>query len=163
MLIQVHKVKLDAEKISVVIDQLLRSNELLFQATAMTPAVLLIAMLLYQGVVFINGSPSNKKIHTRLRTNLRNIELVLNKYNEARFEPGATGESFVQPVVSQKDVGEMVTSVSFMLSTARWLPQEQRITFIKDALQLVNSRLTITQRMAVLQRIFHTHSFLQDW
>jgi len=162
VLIQVHKVKLDAEKISVVIDQLLRSNELLFQATAMTPAVLLIALLLYQGMVIVKGSPSNKKVHARLRANLRNIELVLNKYNEARFD-GEDEDQFVQPVVSQKDVGQIVTSVSFMLSTAQWLPQEQRTAFIKDSLQLVDSRLSIAQRMAVLQRIFHTHSFLQEW
>ncbi len=39
-LIQVHKLKLDTEKTFVVMDQLLRANELNFQALAAIPALL---------------------------------------------------------------------------------------------------------------------------
>lgn len=182
VLIQVHKLKVDAERISVVIDQLLRSNEILFQVTAMTPAIILFCLALYQGHQLITRKPSKSHLYEQIRYCLYDIDCVLNKYynptcpsavlgrekEEAqRVQVHAsgiayttTGEQF-QSQISQRDTGILVIAVHRLQQHAAWLSKEDRVLFMRDTVQLINSQLSISQKIRVIDRIYRTHSFLK--
>ncbi|KAL6080567.1 Nuclear control of ATPase protein 2 [Balamuthia mandrillaris] len=188
MLIQVQKLKVDVSRTMLVLDKLMRSNELNFQLLAITPVLLLLGTFLttvYRRITHIN---LRRNIHSHLRRKLRDLErlLTLNlhhhhhplllpqqqnqqiqhtekgkekeKEKEKQTRGGDRGPTFL----GFEESGRLILDVNDMLNAASQLRErgEQRLLFLEDLHDLEAEGLSVHQKLATIQRMHHTFAFL---
>ena len=163
VLIQVQKMKVDAENMVGVMDQLLRANELNFQALALMPALLFISFFTYQTFAILTRKPSKKNGFINLRTELRKIDVTLNKYlssspSDNRLEENSLvniNTNYTNKTTSCSDKGKIMVAVLKVQNLTSILPSNQQLLFFEDTNQLLDKQLNPTQKMSVVARIFN--------
>jgi hypothetical protein len=146
LLIQVHKLKVDAEKSVIMMDQLMRANELNFQLLALVPAILGVGGLSWW-FYRLTHPRLNPKVLGSIRKHLREIAIVVNSYNV----PEA-------PAVSWQDAGRLVFRVNCIQELAAELPEEERDCIIADTQEVLDTSFTIHQKLSTINRIYHNLS-----
>jgi len=152
VLIQVHKLKVDAEKGVVVMDQLMRANELNFQLLTLFPAVLVIGSIgtwlynwMYPGV--------DPKVVAEIRHQFREVAIIINSYNTS--DKSKSNKSDSQSGLSGRDLGRLVYCINCVQELADKLPATERQYLIMDSQELLNSEFNISQKLVTVDRVYH--------
>lgn len=168
LLIQVQFIKKELMVAMGAIDELMNANQLNLQILATIPTFLVFGgmyRLIKEGFYMIYKRTSERlsydssEIAAFLRNNLRDIERLLNKQN--RTTPA--GE---EQMLGARDLGLMI----LLLHQLRDLFEEYRSHFLEDERDrfaedlddLIEEGLSVTQQLGVIQRMYHSHPFLQS-
>src|SRR3990167_2473092 len=158
VLIQVHKLKVDAEKTVVVMDKLMRANELNFQILTLLPAVALFSVLVPWLFKLIRRKPSSRTLSLEFRKALRDVSIILN--NKNRYSESALNKKDSQGhdnSLTLEEYGKLAYSVNILQGLAYCLPLEERHLFLADAQKLLESSFTLHQKVAIVNRIYQNH------
>jgi nuclear-control-of-ATPase protein 2 len=169
LLIQVQFIKKELMVAMGAIDELMNANQLNLQILATIPTFLVFGGM-YRLVkeVFLmvyrrtseRLSYDSSEIAAFLRNNLRDIERLLNKQNRPK---AGNGE---QQMLGARDLGHLI----LLLHQLRDLFEEYRSHFLEDERErfeedlndLIEEGLAVSQQLAVIQRMYHSHPFLQS-
>ncbi|CEP62912.1 Nca2p LALA0_S06e06700g [Lachancea lanzarotensis] len=150
LLIQVQKTKVDGSLALSGIDQLLQSQQLVFGVVAMSPAVLILYTLwtfTYRlaklGRLWSNAA----QFRLKLSSSLDNIERLLN-YNQHDVN------------VTDKDLNTGLLALEVVSARTygdRLIPKNRRTEWVRDVSELVDTNLSSTARLNVMNRIYHVY------
>jgi hypothetical protein len=173
VLIQVHKLKVDAEKTVVVMDQLMRANELNFQMLALLPALGFLVVSLNWVWRGLHRGVSRIAAVSKMRLLVREAFLVVNLYNTGaeilnneKFSNSADHErgSFnLISVIQQarkfncRDQGKLLFIVNVLQSNVGWISPADRASFLADTQSLVDSGLLVPQKLALISSLYQHH------
>lgn len=149
VLIQVHKLKVDAERSIVVMDQLMRANELNFQLLTLFPAVLLLGGSFYWIYRKFYGGV-DPRVVAHIRHQFRQVSIVINSYNS-----NASTDISTKKHMSTKDMGKLVFCINSVQENADKLSAIERKYLLKDSQELLDSTFTISQKLVTVDRIYH--------
>ncbi|CEG38867.1 Nuclear control of ATP synthase 2 [Plasmopara halstedii] len=166
LLIQVQFIKKELMVAMGAIDELMHANQLNMQIMATIPTFLVFGGLyklvttafhmIYKRLSDRLFYDSNE-IAGFLRNNLRDIERLLNKQNRG---PGTSEEV----VLGVRDLGFLILllhQLRDLFEAYRALFQEEeQERFEEDLDDLIAEGLLVSQQLAVIQRMYHTHPFL---
>ena len=147
LLIQIQKTKVDVEVALRGIDNLLKSQELVFAFVGLTPGVLVSIGLArwLAGMFGAREGRSKKSSRTRTVRLLRNVTRILNK-----SRPSGAHE-----LLSFKDHGLLLCEVDLLRATsARVLGGTDRKEFLQDTNDLVDLSMGITRQQQAVDRIW---------
>ena len=149
LLIQIQKTKVDVEVAMRGIDNLLKSQELVFAFVGLTPGVLVsigVARWL-AGLAGARGSRSQQAAKTRTVRLLRNTNRIL-----------STARPSAQDTLSFKDHGLLLCEVHMLRQTsARLLPGVVQSEFLEDTNDLVDLNMGITRQQQAIERIWRAY------
>lgn len=165
LLIQVQFIKKELMVAMGAIDELMHANQLNLQIMATVPTFIVFGGLyaLAKNVfTYIYKRTSERlfydpsEIAGFLRTNLRDIERLLNKQN--RGDP-----SGVQ--LGVRDLGFLILLLhqlrDIFESYKSFFHEDEHERFEEDLNDLIEEGLLVSQQLAVIQRMYHSHPFLQ--
>lgn len=169
LLIQVQFIKKELMVAMGAIDELMHANQLNLQMMATVPTFIVFGgfyKLLRQLFHQIYKRTSERiyydpgEIAGMLRNTLRDIERLLNKQNRS-----PNGSNGADEYLGEQDVGFLV----LLLHQLRDLFESHRVLFEEEVQErfeedlndLIEEGLLVSQQLAVIQRMFHSHPFLQ--
>lgn len=170
LLIQVQFIKKELMVAMGAIDELMNANQLNLQILATIPTFLVFGgmyRLVKEAFSMIYRRTSERltydssEIAAFLRNNLRDIERLLNKQNRP---PGrASGE---EQMLGARDLGHLILllhQLRDLFEEYRWhFLEDERDRFEEDLNDLIEEGLAVSQQLAVIQRMYHSHPFLQS-
>jgi len=152
VLIQVHKLKVDAEKGVVVMDQLMRANELNFQLLALFPAFLLVGVG-FRWIYTKMYPGTSPVLITNIRHQFREVSRIINSYNTGKFKNNVDKPS--QKQMSFKDIGRLVYYINRVQILAKQLPPTEKQYLLSDSQELLDSTFSIPQKLVTVDRIYY--------
>ena len=153
VLIQVHKLKVDAEKSVVAMDQLMRANELNFQILALIPTVLFVGSSFVW--LFRWWRPKlDPKIPLEIRSYFRDVAMVINTYN-TDDDFSLSNEASSINHVTYIDIGKLVFGISTIHNLAEDLPSPTKQHILDDTAQLLDTHQNIPQKLEIVNRVYH--------
>lgn len=172
LLIQVQFIKKELMVAMGAIDELMNANQLNLQILATIPTFLVFGgmyRLVKEAFLMIYRRTSERlsydssEIAAFLRNNLRDIERLLNKQNRPKTRGSIGGE---EQMLGARDLGHLI----LLLHQLRDLFEEYRSHFLEDERErfeedlndLIEEGLAVSQQLAVIQRMYHSHPFLQS-
>jgi len=180
ILIQVQKVKVDGEGLVIQIDQLMKQNEINFSLLATIPAILLMTFFTIATKNFVANRVIKQRrydlstLRQRIIRKLREIEhvlilnaespaLIINQHGLLVFDRNQHEPSDQNDLImSYLTYGHFLSLVyelkdlTTQLNSKRMLSKE----FNEDINFLTYTQLTIQQKLALIQQISHSYSFL---
>jgi len=161
ILIQVQKEKVDVERALVALDKLLKANELNFQFLATIPAVLLMGLTILQVRRLLTISKSYYDVHSAIRSDLRGLERMLTAIQNSPGSSEYCDKMLTVGGLSMESYGYLVCITTKLYDMASRLPvQQERLWFVEDLHELEAEETNSNQKLATLQRMYHTHPFL---
>ncbi|KAJ1551321.1 Nuclear control of ATPase protein 2 [Nowakowskiella sp. JEL0078] len=146
LLIQIQKAKVDGELAMTALDKLLRSNELNFAFLAMFPSILIVYLTCtwvtkaWNSRTHLNGSFAS------MRSSMREIDRLLN-FAQTSSELNGNTHPYIH--------GQLLSEIYLLRIRARTVFRDpnQRSNFFEDIRDLENWKLSVLQKIGVLQRI----------
>jgi len=140
------------------LDQLLKANELNFQALALVPSLLVIGGGMKYLYDRIYKRSKQKSIYLKIRQELRVVERLLNlnipDYRESKKEK-------VSPLdISLESVGRLLLSISSLKIYSSSLKSKERSLFIEDLYDLESEEHNVLRRLGTVHRMYHTYPFV---
>lgn len=163
LLIQVQFIKKELMVAMGAIDELMHANQLNLQLMATVPTFIVFGglyALTKNLFAYIYKRTSERlfydpsEIAGFLRTNLRDIERLLNKQNRGGATLGVRDLGFLILLLHQlRDIFE---------SYKAFFHEDEQERFEEDLNDLIEEGLLVAQQLAVIQRMYHSHPFLQS-
>ncbi|KAF1332885.1 Nuclear control of atpase protein 2, partial [Globisporangium splendens] len=166
LLIQVQFIKKELMVAMGAIDELMHANQLNLQIMATVPTFIVfggVYTLAKNVFAYIYKRTSERlfydpsEIAGFLRNNLRDIERLLNKQN--RSSNGQQDE-----VLGVRDLGFLILLLhqlrDIFESYKSFFQEEEQERFEEDLNDLIEEGLLVSQQLAVIQRMYHSHPFL---
>lgn len=168
LLIQVQFIKKELMVAMGAIDELMHANQLNLQLMATVPTFLVFGGLyvaLQRVFAFVYKRTSERlftdpsEVAGFLRVNLRDIERLLNKQNRGGSDGGAQ--------LGVRDLGLLILLLHQLRDTfdsykAGVFHEDEQERFEEDLNDLIEEGLLVAQQLAVIQRMYHSHPFLQS-
>ncbi|OZJ06885.1 hypothetical protein BZG36_00236 [Bifiguratus adelaidae] len=170
LLIQVQKVKVDVDAAMAALNKLLKSNELNFAFLAVAPSML----LLYSIVAWVRNIFQRRsgniagKVEEPLLDTLRQIEVILNLANYP--VESATSNTLYVPrrtlqyggQLTYRDQGYLLCDIHVLRVFSRHLSRRNnmRDKFLQDLRELESTKLTVSQKLGTVHRMWRTWFFL---
>uniref|UniRef100_K3WDK6 Nuclear control of ATPase protein 2 n=1 Tax=Globisporangium ultimum (strain ATCC 200006 / CBS 805.95 / DAOM BR144) TaxID=431595 RepID=K3WDK6_GLOUD len=166
LLIQVQFIKKELMVAMGAIDELMHANQLNLQIMATVPTFIVfggVYTLAKNVFAYIYKRTSERlfydpsEIAGFLRNNLRDIERLLNKQNRS---PNGQQEE----VLGVRDLGFLILLLHQLRdifdSYKMFFQEEEQERFEEDLNDLIEEGLLVSQQLAVIQRMYHSHPFL---
>ena len=148
LLIQIQKQKTDVEKAMSSLDQIMKANEINFQALAVFPAVFLVYLAGTGVYHFLFTRDRTKKIYQQIYRALLQVEkmFLLAVYD---------GETQQTTVETLEFLGKIIVSLQEFQDTSLGRLSTQKLkTMFEDFGDLADTSLSIKQKLSILKRIF---------
>lgn len=173
LLIQVQFIKKELMVAMGAIDELMHANQLNLQLMATVPTFIVFGgfyTLARNLFSYIYKRTSERlfydpsEIAGFLRNNLRDIERLLNKQNRSPMQQNSGGDTDV--VLGVRDLGFLILLLHQLRDIfdnyKAFFQEEDQERFEEDLNDLIEEGLLVSQQLAVIQRMYHSHPFLQS-
>lgn len=174
------KVKVDGEGLVIQIDQLMKQNQINFSLLATIPAILIITFVTIATKNIVSDRIINQRafdlttIREQIIRKLREIEqtlilnserppLTINKYELLVVEPNSNAAAGDQPeTMSCVTLGRLLTAVYELKYFGKQLKSKRLLSkeFNDDINLLSHVRLSVKQKLRIIQQIHHSYTFL---
>nr|CCA17383.1 conserved hypothetical protein [Albugo laibachii Nc14]CCA24375.1 conserved hypothetical protein [Albugo laibachii Nc14] len=175
LLIQIQFIKKELMVAMGAIDDLMHANQLNLQLLATIPTILagagiygLTKMLFFQlyKKTTEHVSYDSREVASHLRRFLRDIERLLNKQNRGSSLQIKGAEEAQWHTLDARDLGYLVLllyQLRGLFDSHRVLfRDEDQVRFEEDLCDLLEEGLYVSQRLAVIQRMYHSYPFLNQ-
>ncbi|PRP86275.1 hypothetical protein PROFUN_05416 [Planoprotostelium fungivorum] len=151
ILIQVQKTRVDAERGLAAVDQLLKANELNFEALGVIPAVAFSYLTVRFAYRTVLGTLDYKQIRNYIRDEMRSVDRLLNLSLPEHGKANMT----------LREQGRLLISIDKLKYYAqKSLSSRQRVNFLEDLHDLGSSQQGAKRKQNTVNRMYRNYNFL---
>jgi nuclear-control-of-ATPase protein 2 len=171
LLIQVQFIKKELMVAMGAIDELMRANQLNLQMLATIPTFIVLGGMYasLKGMTYQIFKRTSEKLHydpgevaTEMRNNLRDIERLLNLQNRPDWKKHHLHDC---ETFDDRQIGHLLLLLHHLKKNFELhrdlLDEDDQDRFEEDVNDLMEEGLHVSQQLAVIQRMYHSHPFLQ--